>query len=90
MTLEEDVREFHFYLAVYNLVLGDTGRLGLTTSNSLAERFYARLLNHLYGWNLRDANEPGKNEVAVDLIDDEHSIVVQVTATCTSKKINDK
>lgn len=55
--------------------------------NIVAEDFYERLLNLIYGYNLINANILEKNAPAIDLVDEKNKIAVQVTATNDSEKI---
>lgn len=53
----------------------------------LSEEFYRELLNKLKGWNLINANSEEKNAQAIDLIDKERKIAVQVSVTCDHEKV---
>lgn len=53
-----------------------------------SENFYRDFLNLLYGWDLENANNRVQNVEAIDLIDDNEKLVVQVSATATTAKIN--
>ena len=55
--------------------------------NIHCEDFYMRLLNLLYGWNLVNANTIQRNSPAVDLIYTSGNIIVQVSSTNTTTKI---
>ena len=55
--------------------------------NIHCEDFYIRLLNLLYGWNLVNANTIQRNSPAVDLIYTSGNIIVQVSSTNTSTKL---
>lgn len=55
--------------------------------NKHCENIYCRLLNIIYNYNLRNANIDKKNYDAVDLIDDNNHIYIQVTSTNTREKI---
>lgn len=44
-----------------------------------AERLYRRLLNRLYGWELRSADDVSPSFEAIDLLDDDAKVVVQVS-----------
>jgi len=55
--------------------------------NIHCEDFYMRLLNLLYGWNLVNANTIQRNIPAVDLIYTSENIIVQVSSTNTTTKI---
>jgi len=45
-------------------------------------------LNKLYSWNLQNLNTNVHNVEAIDLVDHEHKIIAQVSATSTKEKIN--
>ena len=55
--------------------------------NIHCEDFYMRLLNLLYGWDLVNANTIQRNNPAVDLIYTSENIIVQVSSTNTTTKI---
>jgi hypothetical protein len=55
--------------------------------NIHSETFFAELLNNLYGLNFRNLNIAVQNVEAIDLIDKEHKVVAQVSATCTKEKL---
>lgn len=55
--------------------------------NIVAEDFFADLLNLIYGYKLKNANILEKNAPAIDLIDAENRISIQVTSDNTSTKI---
>jgi hypothetical protein len=63
------------------------GRLNILNLNLHSENFYARFVNELYGWNLSNANEDNQNTEAIDLIDDDNKLIIQVSATATRNKI---
>lgn len=63
------------------------GRLNILNLNLHSESFYARFVNELYGWNLSNANEDNQNIEAIDLIDDENKLIIQVSSTATKDKI---
>lgn len=63
------------------------GRLNILNLNLHSENFYARFVNELYGWNLSNANEDNQNTEAIDLIDDENKLIIQVSSTATRDKI---
>ncbi|MCB9298557.1 MAG: SMEK domain-containing protein [Lewinellaceae bacterium] len=63
------------------------GKLNILNLNIHSENFYARFVNELYGWNLSNANEDNQNTEAIDLIDDEKKLIVQVSSTATKDKI---
>ena len=57
--------------------------------NVEAEEIFRQVLNATYSWNLIDANKKIKNFPAIDLIDESKKIVLQVTSSLGTKKIND-
>lgn len=70
----------------YNVEL--RGLLNLLNLHVLSEDFYVGLLNLVYGWKLRNANSSQQNAPGIDLIDDSNHVLVQVTGSCTKKKID--
>lgn len=69
----------------YNVEL--RGLLNLLDLHVISEDFFVGLLNLVYGWNLRNANCLLQNAPGIDLVDDSNHILVQVTGSCTKKKI---
>ena len=67
----------------------DRGKRNILDFNIHAESFYAYFLNELYGWNLGNLNEQKQNVEAIDLIDHNKKIVIQVSSTNTKKKVED-
>lgn len=61
-------------------------KLNLTDVNNFSEDFYKNLLNLVYGFSLKNANQFDSNAVAVDLIDLKNKIAVQVTSTSSLNK----
>ena len=55
--------------------------------NRAAESFYAEFLNLIYGVNLKNGNTETHDLAAVDLIDEENRISVQVTSDTSSTKV---
>ena len=70
----------------YNVEL--RGLLNLLDLHVISEDFYVGLFNLVYGWNLRNANSLLQNAPGIDLVDDSNHILVQVTGSCTKKKID--
>ena len=58
----------------------------MTDLNIVAEDFYCHLFNLTYGYNLINANFSKSNEKAIDLVDKESGIAIQITSTKTAKK----
>lgn len=61
--------------------------LNLTDINVHAEYFFCGLLNLIYGYSLVNANAVTSNAQAIDLIDVNERIAIQVTSTSEFKKI---
>lgn len=55
--------------------------------NIHCEFFYMHLLNQIYGWNLKNANDMQRNVPAIDLIYEENKLVIQVSSTNTTEKV---
>lgn len=55
--------------------------------NITSEYFYCNFLNLIYDYNLKNANAITKNIKAIDLIDEEGKMAIQVTSENTSTKI---
>jgi len=55
--------------------------------NIIAEDFFTGLLNLIFGYKLKNANVVEKNAQAIDLIDEENKISIQVTSDNSSTKI---
>ena len=64
------------------------GKLNILDFNQHSENFYNDLLNKLFGWNLINLNEIMQNVEAVDLVDLDSKIIVQVSATATKQKLD--
>ncbi|MBU8643493.1 ABC-three component system protein [Virgibacillus pantothenticus] len=65
------------------------GKLNLLGLNIHSETFFRDLLNLIYSYYLKPANVGTANYEAIDLVDSDNKLVVQVTATATTTKIND-
>ncbi|MGG1650070.1 ABC-three component system protein [Paenibacillus sp. NRS-1780] len=63
------------------------GKLNVLDLNIHAETFYRDLLNCIYGYKLESANISSANMAAIDLIDNENKLVIQVSSTATRQKI---
>lgn len=64
------------------------GRLNILDLNQHSENFYRDFLNKLYNWKLINLNEIKQNIEAIDLVDLDNKIIVQVSATATKQKLN--
>jgi len=63
------------------------GKLNLLDLHLHSENFYLHFFNNLFGWQLDNLNTVKPNVEAIDLIDHENKIVVQVSATATKAKV---
>jgi hypothetical protein len=80
--------EFNSILGQLNNELEAEGHLNLLSQVVHVEEFYKRVLNDLYGWNLKNSNEADGNAEAIDLIDEQNRLIFQVTVSCTTEKVN--
>ncbi|SDM65854.1 ABC-three component system protein [Sediminibacillus halophilus] len=64
------------------------GKLNLLHLNIHSETLYRDMLNILYGYHLEPSNIGKANAEAIDLIDTENKIAIQVSSTATKAKIN--
>jgi hypothetical protein len=63
------------------------GSLNILDLHVHCENFYARLLNCIYGLALVNMNAIEQNAEGIDLIDHDNKIVLQVSSTATSTKV---
>ncbi|WLE96525.1 MAG: SMEK domain-containing protein [Candidatus Electrothrix communis] len=63
-----------------------SNKLNLTDANNFSEDFYEQLLNLVYGYNLKNANQFAPNAAAIDLQDLKNKIAIQVTSTSSLTK----
>ena len=71
----------------HSLQVRRSGKLNHLSLNVHSENFYCLFLNLLYGWKLSNLNDKLQNVEAIDLIDHENKLVVQVSAINTKDKI---
>lgn len=69
--------------------INSRGRLNILDLHSHSETFYQYFLQELFGWTIFNENEVKANVEAIDLIDHENKLLIQVSATSTKKKIED-
>ena len=62
--------------------------INLYDINIVAEDFYSKLLNLIYGYDLKNINHVEKNAAAIDLFDKKNRISIQVTCDNDSQKIH--
>ncbi|MDP3478648.1 MAG: SMEK domain-containing protein [Desulfoprunum sp.] len=63
------------------------GKLNILDLHLHSENFYLHLFNKLFGWQLSNLNSGKQNIEAIDLIDHNNKIVIQVSATATKEKV---
>jgi len=61
--------------------------IGQFDINKIVEDVYMHILNNVYGWDLKNANLLKENFPAIDLIDEENTIVIQVTSRTSTTKL---
>ena len=81
------LNEINHYLSLFTLEVEKFNTVNLYDVNIHAENVAVPLLNAVYGLELVNANLIEKNFPAVDLVDYENRIAIQVTATADSDKI---
>lgn len=63
------------------------GKLNILDYNLHSENFYIHFFNNLFGWNLINLNSVQQNIEALDLMDEDNKIVIQVSSTATKEKV---
>ena len=66
-----------------------SNKLNLTDINIYCENDLIQILNNIYKWQLYNANKQNKNAKAIDLLDDNNRIAIQITSDTSTKKIKD-
>lgn len=62
-------------------------QLSLYDINKLGEDIFMHMLNDVYDFNLKNANQLQENFPAIDLVDDINKVVIQVTSTISTEKV---
>ncbi|MGM0641942.1 MAG: ABC-three component system protein [Thermotogota bacterium] len=65
------------------------GKLNMLNKHLHSENFYLFLFNLLYNFKLENLNKNQQNVEAIDLIDHENNLLIQVSATCDKQKIEE-
>lgn len=84
---EINTEEFSSRIAILSSKLQQDAAVNLQSAMVHAEEVFKRILNSLYGFNLKNANEDNQNADGIDLVDDIAKTVIQVTVSATRKKI---
>lgn len=87
MQFERVITEFRELLSQLAHEVEMSVKSNQTNIAHLSETLFCKLLNALYGWNLKNMNTDQPNFPAIDLADGHAKIAVQVTATTTLDKI---
>lgn len=82
------IEELDAYFGVLDYIVAKSGKRGRYDAHVHSEDFVASILNALHGWKLATVNREVSNVAAIDLLDSENRIGVQVTSDKTSAKIN--
>lgn len=67
--------------------INSRGRLNILDLHSHSETFYQYFLQELFGWTISNENEVKANVEAIDLIDHDNKLLIQISATSTKEKI---
>lgn len=84
---EQELKAIANEFAVWQNRLSLLGSLNLHDANIFAEFSIQELLNLVFGYRLTNANSQKPNFPAVDLVDDQNRIAVQVTSDPKTKKV---
>ncbi|SFV62947.1 hypothetical protein MNB_SV-12-1762 [hydrothermal vent metagenome] len=63
------------------------GKLNMLSLHLHSEGFYQHFFNLLYNYNLVNLNQESQNVEAIDLIDRDNKIIIQVSSTSTKAKV---
>lgn len=74
-------------LSVLAVKITTRGKLNILDYHGHSENFYQFFLKELYGWSLRDLNEVKQNIEAIDLVEKDKKLVIQISATSTKQKV---
>lgn len=69
--------------------VANRNKVGMTDLTKLLENFYRDIINDIYDYSFRNANEERSNAPGLDLLDDVRGIGIQVTSQGGSAKINE-
>lgn len=74
-------------LNVLSYRINSRGKINLLDLNIYSETFFAELMNHLLGYELKNINTIKQNTEGIDLVDNTNKVIVQVSATSTKEKV---
>lgn len=84
---ETYIKEIAHSLSLLSKEVELLNAVNLYDINIMAEDFFPKLLNLIYGYELKNINTIEKNAPAIDLFDKKNKISIQVTSDNDSKKI---
>jgi hypothetical protein len=88
MLIEEQyIKEAARYLSIFAEYTKTISQLNLNDNSVVAENFFARVLNVVYGYELENLNMVKQNAAVVDLYDENRRISVQVTSQSAPSKV---
>lgn len=87
---ENHIKRISSVLAVLRIYIEQMGYLHLFDGHIIAEDFMARLLNIVFGYQLKNLNYMHKNQPGIDLGDSTNGIAFQVQAERDKRKIQGK
>lgn len=87
MELQNDINIIHEKLDILSTEIKSRGEFNMLDINVLAETFFAELMNLIFGYQLKNINLFERNAKAIDLIDTENKIIVQVSSDNSKGKV---
>jgi hypothetical protein len=88
MLLEEQyIKDATKYLTILAEYTRTISQLNLNDNSVVSENFFARVLNAVYGYGLKNLNMIKQNAAVIDLYDEDKQISVQVTSQSKPAKI---
>lgn len=88
-TEEKYIKTITAYLSTLSSYIDTLSSVNLHDTSVLGENFCARLMNLVYGYNLKNLNRIEQNSAVIDLYDSENKISVQVTSNSKLNKVKD-
>lgn len=67
--------------------INNRGQVNLLELNIHSENFFSDFLNVFYDYNLQNANAISQNIAAIDLVDNKHKVIIQVSSNATKSKV---
>lgn len=84
---EQYIKEATRYLSIFAEYTKTISQLNLNDNSVVAENFFARVLNVVYGYELENLNMVKQNAAVVDLYDENRRVSVQVTSQSAPSKV---